>query len=58
MGSVLESRRTPAGGNDNLCPYTCLENLTGRKAWRATVHGVAKESDRTVPVETTFLIMV
>ena len=44
VGLVLESRRTPAGGNDNLRPYTCLKNLTGREAWQAKVHGVAKET--------------
>ena len=27
--------------------YSCLENSIDRGAWRATVHGVAKESDMT-----------
>ena len=27
--------------------YSCLENSTDRGAWRAIVHGVAKESDTT-----------
>ena len=27
--------------------YSCLKNLMDRGAWRATVHGVAKESDTT-----------
>ena len=27
--------------------YSCLENSMDRGAWRATVHGVAKESDMT-----------
>ena len=31
------------------CPlqYSCLENAIDRGAWRATVHGVANESDMT-----------
>ena len=27
--------------------YSCLENPMGRGAWRATVRGIAKESDLT-----------
>ena len=27
--------------------YSCLENSTDRGAWRATVHGVAKDPDMT-----------
>ena len=30
------------GGNDNSLQYSCLENLTDRGAWWATIHGVAK----------------
>ena len=28
--------------NGNPLQYCCLENSTGRGAWQATVHGVAK----------------
>ena len=28
--------------NGNLLQYSCLENSTGRGAWQAIVHGVAK----------------
>ena len=35
----------PGVGNGNPLQYSCLENSMGRGAWRATVHGVAKESD-------------
>ena len=35
--------RSPGEGNGNPLQYSCLE----REAWRATVHGVAKESDTT-----------
>ena len=41
------SRRSPRGGNGNPLQYSCLENPTDRGAWRATVHGVEKESDTT-----------
>ena len=34
--------RSPREGNGNLLQYSCLGNLMNRRAWRATVHGVAK----------------
>ena len=39
--------RSPGGGNGNPLLYSCLENSMDRGAWRAIVHGVAKELDRT-----------
>ena len=36
------SERFPGGGHDNPLQYSCLENLTDREAWQATVHKVAK----------------
>ena len=39
--------RSPGEGNGNPLQYSRLENPRDRGAWRATVHGVAKESDRT-----------
>ena len=44
-GSILESGRSPEEGNSNALWHSCLGNPMDRKAWRATVHGVAKESD-------------
>ena len=41
------SGRSPGVGNGNPFQYSCLRNPTNRGAWRATVHGVAKESDTT-----------
>ena len=41
------SERSPEGGNGNPLRYSCLGNLMDRGAWRATVHGVTKESDTT-----------
>ena len=41
LGSILGSGRSPGGGNDAL-QYSCLENSMDRRAWWATVHGVAK----------------
>ena len=32
----------PGEGNGNTLPYSCLENLMDRGAWRAAVHVVAK----------------
>ena len=31
--------RSLGEGNGNHLQYSCLENLRGRRAWRATVHG-------------------
>ena len=45
--SIPVSERSPGGGNGNLLQYSCLENPMDRGAWRAVVHGVAKESDTT-----------
>ena len=36
----------PGRGNGNPLQHSCLENLMGREAWRATIQGVA-ESDMT-----------
>ena len=46
-GSIPGLRRTPGEGNGNPLQYSCLGNFMVRGAWRATVHGVAKESDMT-----------
>ena len=37
--------RSPGEGNDNPLQCSCLENPMDRRAWWATVCGVAKESD-------------
>ena len=39
------SGRPPGEGHGNPLQYSCLENPMDRGAWRAAVHGVAKESD-------------
>ena len=36
------SGRSPGAGNGNPLQYSCLENSMDKGAWRATVHGVAK----------------
>ena len=41
------SGRYPGGGNGNPLEYSCLENPMDRGALGATVHGVARELDRT-----------
>ena len=37
--------RSPGGGHGDPLQYSCLENPMGRGDWRATAHGVTKESD-------------
>ena len=41
-GSIPGSGRSPEEGNSNLLQYSCLENPMDSRAWRTTVHGVAK----------------
>ena len=41
-GSIPGLRRSPGEGNGNPLQYPCLENPMDRRAWWATVHGVAK----------------
>ena len=38
-------QKDPWRRNGNPLQYSCLGNPMNREAWRATVHGVAKESD-------------
>ena len=45
--SIPGSGRSPGEGYGNPLQYPCLENPMHRRAWRATVHGVEKESDST-----------
>ena len=46
-GSIPGSGRSPGEGNGNPLQYSGVENRMDGRAWRATVHGVAKESDTT-----------
>ena len=41
-GSVPGLGRSPGEENGNPLKYSCLENPKDRGAWRATVHGVAR----------------
>ena len=40
-GSTLGSERSPGEENDNPLQCSCLGTTMDRRAWRATVHGVA-----------------
>ena len=46
-GSVPGQGRSPGGGNGNPIQYSYLNNPMDRRAWWATVLGVAKESGTT-----------
>ena len=46
-GSIPGSGRFPGEGSGNPVQYSSLGNPMDRGAWRATVLGVAKESDTT-----------
>ena len=47
VGLISGSGRSFGGGNGDRLQYSCLENSMDRRAWQATVHGVAKEPDAT-----------
>ena len=46
-GSIPESEKSPGEGSGNPFQYSCLGNSMDRGAWKATAHGVNKESDMT-----------
>ena len=46
MGSIPGLEKSPGRGNGNTFQYSCLGNPKDRGAWRATVHGVAKNLTR------------
>ena len=41
-GSTLGSERPPGGGHSNPLQHPCLKHPMDRRAWRATVLGVAR----------------
>ena len=45
MGSIPAPGRSPGGGQCNPLQYSCLENLTDKGAWHATVDRGDKELD-------------
>ena len=45
-GSIPGLGRSSGVGPGNPLRYSCLENPMDRRAWRATVHGVAKSWTR------------
>ena len=45
-GSIPGLGRSPGEGNGNPLQYSCLENPMDRRAWWATVHGVAQNQTR------------
>ena len=45
--SISRLGRSSGKGNGNPLQYSYLGNPTDKGAWRATVHGVAKQSDMT-----------
>ena len=47
VGPIPVSGRSPAEGYGNPFQYSCLGYPMDRETWRATIHGVAKESDMT-----------
>ena len=47
LGLIPGLGRPPGEGTGNPLQYSCLEKFMDRGAWRATVHGVAKELDMT-----------
>ena len=46
VGLIPGSGRFPGRGHDKSLRYSCLGNPMDRRAWLATVHGVAKSQTR------------
>ena len=46
LGLIPGLGRSPGIGNGNPLQYSCLDNPVDREAWRATIHGVAKNQAR------------
>ena len=46
MDSTPGLGRSPGGGNGNPLQYSCQGNPMDRENWHTTVHGVAKELDK------------
>ena len=46
MGSIPGLGRSPGGGHGNALQYSCLENPMERRAWKTTLHKVAKSQTR------------
>ena len=44
VGSIPGLGRSLGEENGNPLQYSCLENSMDREDWRATVHGITKES--------------
>ena len=44
-GLICGLGRSPGEGNGNPFQYSCLGNPMDTGAWKATVHGVRKESN-------------
>ena len=45
LSSIPVLKRFPGGGHGNPLQYSSLENPMDRRAWWASIHGVAKELD-------------
>ena len=44
-GSIPWSGRSSGEGKGNPLQFSCLENPMDRRAWQATVHGVARDGN-------------
>ena len=58
VGLISGSGRFPGEGNGNPFQCSCLYNTMDRRAWQATVYGVAKELDITEHATLTLVIVL
>ena len=50
LGFIPGYGKSLGEGNGNPLQYSCLGNPRDRRVWKAIVHGITKESDKTLPL--------
>ena len=58
LGLIPGWGRFPGGGHGNSLQYSCLKNPMDRRAWQATVYGIAKSQTRLSTAHSIFLKII
>ena len=57
MGLIPGPGRSSGEGNGSLLQYSCLGDPMDRGAWRAAIHGAAKESNMTEQLNSKYEVL-